>query len=342
MQESALYSYLQKLHPERSYLKIRNLTDITSGWETKIYSFDSEYTYSGNRVNEQLILRMYPGPHGYYNSKKEFIVLRHLNDVGYPVPIVHHVEQESDQLGLPFIIMDRITGSSLDDHMKNPKEFDTSLTLFCEFFSELHRLDWKDMLTDSKQAELGEPSSNIKNALLRRKERIHEHERQELLPILEWLDTRVSSIKSTKISITHNDFHPMNILLDSSNSPYVIDWTATDITDYRVDLAWTLLLAGTYWNQSYRDSILLKYEEISGNTVSDIEFFEVFAILRRIFDISVSFSKGASELGMREDATEVMKESLSHMRNVSSLLQEYTGLVIPEFEQLLDDIQSQS
>jgi hypothetical protein len=46
---------------------------------------------------------MYPGNDAYEKSAKEFVTMKHLHEVGYPVPQVHHLERENSPWGKPFV-----------------------------------------------------------------------------------------------------------------------------------------------------------------------------------------------------------------------------------------------
>ncbi len=338
MQKSAFESYLKSAYPERTELNVQGLTELTDGWETEIHSFNLDYTLDGRKSCDSLVLRMYPGSQGAYRSEKEYLLLKGLDEVGYPVPAVQHLETNDAHLGMPFIIMDRIEGHLLDDDLQHVERQKESLHLFCKLFVELHHVDWRRVVQDPARFESTDSYFYVNDALKSYEATLKRHNKSELTPILEWLRERVKTVPCDNPSLIHGDFHPRNILINHEGNPFVIDWTASTITDYRADLAWTLLLVGTYWGKEPRDIILQIYESFSGRKVEEIEFFEVFAILRRMFDISVSLSSSATDLGMRQGAAEMMRESTHHIRNVYSLLQEYTGIEVLEFEQLIQNI----
>jgi aminoglycoside phosphotransferase (APT) family kinase protein len=234
--------------------------------------------------------------------------------------------------------MDRVDGILLNDLFQDPSMSDEALTLFCRLFVELHALDWKLLEPDNPSVDFDNPLYHINRTLDRYEERILHYGHRELLPIIEWLRRGAGNVPCNHPSITHGDFHPLNILLDNARNPYVIDWTTARVTDYRIDLAWTLLLSGTFVNRQFRDAIIRRYEEIAEMKVHEIEYFEVISILRRLSDISISFRESAEELGMRADAVDMMKTQIHHIRNVYSWLQEYTGIKISEIEQLIEEM----
>ena len=119
-----------------------------------------------------------------------------------------------------------------------------------------------------------------------------------------------------------------------------IDWSGFSLGDYRYDLAWTLLLVSTSGYPELRDLILSEYARLAGKPVEQIEYFDVLAVLRRLVDFSVSLGSGAEAMGMRSETVAIMRGRGDHYRQVYAILQDRTGLQIPEIEQLLDSLDS--
>ena len=62
------------------------------------------------------------------------------------------------------------------------------------------------------------------------------------------------------------------------------------------------------------------------------------ACLRRLIDISVSLSQGATHMGMKPEATVLMKQQAGPIHSVYVVLQQRTGLALPAIEQLLSTL----
>ena len=210
------------------------------------------------------------------------------------------------------------------------------MTLFSQLFVDLHRLDYSNVIGEKHSYNRNDTFYWIKKKLDGFEHVIETFNKTEFIVVLEWLRDGVKKVPCNKPSLTHGDFHPFNILLDDVNHPYVIDWTAWDLTDYRVDLGWTLLLHGAFTSRSYRDETLEGYEIVAGTQVENIDYFEVLAGLRRMLDVSISFTEGATEMSMREDALDAMKESLEHMTYVHDLIEKTTNLEIPRIEDFIE------
>jgi aminoglycoside phosphotransferase (APT) family kinase protein len=332
MDLSVLSDYLRNRFAGRQSLMVSEFHDITSGWETHIYSFNLKWISGEGSEQEDLVARVYARG-TCEKAQQESTVMKQLLKIGYPVPRIHITETDESILGQPFIIMDRINGATLEDLISLPgADISKWVNVFSHLFVDLHNLDWTRFVSNPDGFPKDDPYFIIKSTLANYRDLLDRYGHSELLPIFEWLKDHANRVPCSKPSFTHGDFHPMNILIDENEKPYVIDWGASMIRDFRADLAWTLLLTRAYSTQENRDTILDGYQRASGATVKDIDYFEVLAILRRLFDVSVSLNSGATSRGMRDGAIELMKEQMGHVSVVYELLGELTGIRIPKVE----------
>ncbi|MHA2379605.1 MAG: phosphotransferase family protein [Candidatus Thorarchaeota archaeon] len=332
MDESSIQRYFRFKHPGHEP-QIRNIRNITSGWETEIFAFDLDID---DDAPQKLVVRVFPGDRAETKAKKEFKMMKGVQELGYSVPLVHHVETESSHLGRPFIIMDRIEGGTLNDRL--PENQDRWTKVLLRLFVDLHKLDWREMVEVSDISKFDDPLFYIKTTLSRYEEILEKHQKQELLPIVNWMRKRITDVPCESPSITHGDFHPMNVLIDSKERAYVIDWGASGIADFRSDLAWTLTLVNAYDTLELRNRILEEYELALGGPVHNIEYFEVLGCLRRLFDVTSSFDKGADEIGLRPEAVEMMKQTIGHVVRVRDRLKDLTEISIPEINDFIENL----
>ena len=111
--KEAIQTYFKHTFPDRQDIQVTDPERIAAGWETEIFSFDMDYTLSGESTHQSIIMRMYPSDNAHGKSGKEFAAMKQLNAVGYPVPQVYHLERENSPWGKPFILMERIEGGIL-------------------------------------------------------------------------------------------------------------------------------------------------------------------------------------------------------------------------------------
>ncbi len=332
-----LSSYYIQKYPEKINLTISEVEDITSGWETELHTFIIEFEEDGRQVREERVIRLYPGFNSAEKAAHEFRVISRLLEAGYPVPEVYQLDTDGIDLGKPFIIMERVKGRNMVDELRvgSEERLEQLMGMFMKLFVDLHSLDVSLVFPGREGTTT---IGYIDEVLKWYEDRTAQSRIGWLDPLIRWLDERKSSVSPEKPSVIHKDFGPMNIMLRVDGSPVVIDWGTATVGDLRDDLAWSILLASTFWDPSLRETILRAYERISGSEVRNYEYFEVLSVLRRITDFAVSLTCGAEEMGMRPETVELMREAEGHIQRVYDILIARTGLRIPEFEKILDSL----
>ncbi|MHA1259402.1 MAG: phosphotransferase [Candidatus Heimdallarchaeaceae archaeon] len=234
-------------------LKVEDFQRINKGWETDLYQFTLCYYENSEKKAIPLILRIYFGDSSEKKAEWEFFVLEKLFEVHYPVPKPYFQEPTGSIIGKPFIIIERILGEDQGEiflkALKNDNKneiYEKLLPVFCSLFFRLHNLDWR-ILCEGKKKLIGSDTFNpVDDRLKILEQEIARRKLRLLFPILNWLKDRKNQLSSTKVSIVHRDFHPHNIIINNQGKPFVIDWPACGVGDFREDLGWTLLLIGVY------------------------------------------------------------------------------------------------
>ncbi len=329
-----LEDYCRDAFPALESVDIEGLTTLNRGWESDVYGFDLVH----GEGQEPLVLRVYPGVDAPTKSAHEFHAMRRLHAASYPVPKVLLLEREASPFESPFVIMERVEGHEMWPLLEKAQgqEEQQLVEQLGVLFVQLHRLDWRRFVED-EEAFAGRPYATVDDWLTTVREAIDQFALDDFLPILRWLETRREEVPCPQPAPTHNDYHPSNILLHSDGTAVVIDWTGFAISDPRFDLAWTLLLMGSYDGPQRREQVLKAYERQAGGPVEALEFFEVAACLRRLGSIVVSVKAGAEQLGMRPGAEETMRQQRGPLAYVYGLLQARTDLSVPSVEVLLEE-----
>ena len=300
------------------------------GWESEVYFFSLSLP---GAPPEERVLRLYASGNA-EKARLEAGVMQRLHQAGYPVPRVDHLQPDPAPLGKPFIIMEKIEGDVLWPLLYTPasiRQGEHMLRLFAQLYVRLHRLDWRPFspspapapvsgLLDSWQPYLGLLPGG------------------DFAPHWQWLRQRQASVRGARPALIHFDFHANNILIRSDGSPAVIDWTGALVADPRYDLAWTLLLTEAYESVEWRERILRAYEQEAGQAISDLDFFDVAACLRRLFSILVSQAQGAQSMSMRPGAEQGMLQA-EPIRRVYRRMLAHTALPVPAVEALLARIE---
>ena len=334
--QNHLQTYCASAFPAKQNLHITNLTSISAGWESDVYSFTLEHQLAGERAREDLVLRVYPGDDARFKSAREFDGMRRLHRAGYPVPEVLVLENENSPFDRPFVIMEKIEGEMLWPLLFGTGKREPELmTQFCKLLVDLHALEWRSFVDDVSRYDTGDPYTFIDRTLASGRSASDHYPQLGFASVTEWLEARRDQVPCYRPSFVHLDYHPGNILLRDDGTAIVIDWTQVDISDPRFDLAWTLLLVSVHEGAGSRDVILKEYERLAGTRIEQIEYFDVFACIKRLYSVLVSLSQGPETMGMRPEAVAQMQQQMGATRKVYDLLLERTGINIPEVEKLL-------
>lgn len=327
---SRLEAYYRRIDKD---FHVSNLTPISDGWETEVYAF----TLTLRHQTEQMILRMYPGTNAAAKCDNEYNVMHLLWSYSkYSVPIVSYHETDMEWLGKPFLIMQKIDGRPLGDLMREDVARQPELlSRFVQLAVDLHHLSPKPFDYRFPNQSLDDPSAWLP-ALLSRWRGILAAQTWAV-PIFDWLDAHAPEAASgtTRLSLLHGDFHPHNVLITPDDQLYVIDWSGFSLGDYRYDLAWTLLLIASSGYPQLRDLILSEYARLAGQPVANIEYFDVLAALRRLYDLAASLGSGAESLGMRPETVAIMRQQQDRYQYVYGLLHDRTGIRVPYLEDLI-------
>lgn len=338
-----LKSYLSNCYPERQRLSVSDFENISDGWESEMYSFRLGYEADSSLIDEKLVLRIYPGDNAIEKAQRESFGMQCLWNAGYPVPRIHLVDSDPDVLGRPFVIMEWIEGRPM--WFMLDRELDAKGLLlvrtFSDLFVRLHRLDWKSFAGENLERHTGDPFCYVDAWFERAEGALEQYPLVDFLLVIKWLKARRNVVPCPRPSPVHQDFHPANILVGEDGQAVVIDWTGFDVADFRFDLAWTLMLVYAYSGDWLRNAVLEQYEDQLGDRVEEIETFEVFACVRRLFDVFVSLSEGAQRMGMRPEAVEMMKQHMYATKRVYELLVARTGIKLPDIEALIQSYDQQ-
>ena len=335
--EQTLEQILLQAYPDRGPARVDRLKKAASGWESEVYTFRARYK-RGDSLD--LVLRMYPGDvaGAARKAEGEFRTMRLLGLSGYPVPRVDYLDISGQVMAQPLMLMEQIHGKALWDRMyHHPIPFvrKKSLEQFCRLFVHLHGLAWERGVPPEHQVHPTSPTALIDTMLARGQELVALLPLEGFNPVWAWMHENKYRAGGMRVSVLHWDFHPNNVLVCPNGRAFVIDWTGAELSDYRFDLAWTLLLTLCYEGPAWREAVLREYERQAGERVQALDFFDVVACFRRLYSIAASVRYGAEKLGMRPGAEQTMLSQKKPIRAVYELLQAHTGLRVPEVEAML-------
>ncbi len=210
--------------------------------------------------------------------------------------------------------------------------------LLCRLMAQLHALDGKAILPDSPLAVSHDPYACVDNelaALARQLDRLEGREPPSLRAVLGWLRIRRAQVLCERPSVVHGDFHANNVLRQADGAAFVIDWSNARLADYRSDLAWTRLVSSVAARPDGGDGELRLYEQLTGKEVTALAYFEAMACAWLIVSVMISLHFGAAREGMRAASAAQRQRAAAHAQFTAALLQERTGIAMPDLEKTL-------
>jgi len=211
-----------------------------------------------------------------------------------------------------------------------------TLLRFGTLLAQLHQLDWRSFIENSGVYEKT-PLRFLDEIISGYRSLYTKYGLRGFLQIGDWLDTHQQDI-SVRPAVIHQDFHANNVLLCSHEQLFVIDWTQFAVFDYRIDLAWTLLIMGDLGNPEWKKPILDAYTSIANAPIEHLDYFHVMVAMKLLASTVISFTFSPQEVGLRAETANLSKKQLSIYKQLSQRIRNITGLTVPEIEDVLANI----
>jgi aminoglycoside phosphotransferase (APT) family kinase protein len=201
---------------------------VGGGFDTYIYRF---------RLADgpPLILRLYPTPSRGPSADREAATLAYQHATGFPAPAVLTHASGTDDFGLPFLVMEEAPGrTALDAFRSRPRRAPRLVESLAAAQASIHGLPvdgWPHTgeavdEIDRRLAELGDrrPSDPA------------------IAAAVDWLVANADAARGEEPVVCHQDFHPVNVLVDDDGRLTVIDWENARLGSRHSDLARTLVI----------------------------------------------------------------------------------------------------
>ena len=217
-------------------------------------------------------------------------LLRALKSVGLPVPDVPWASPDEEQLGTPFIVMERMPGRMFlvwGPHESFSREAGALRAIWLQsarLLARLHGVDWTTCLSEW---EAPRPLAE-------------EFERWPLVlrhaQDPDWLagGTELGALLASAmpdgapIGVVHGDFQPGNILHVNGEAGGLIDWELASIGSQGLDLGWLLMMSDPRaWHEDWRplagvpaEDLIAAYREAGGPAYHDLAWHQALAHYR--------------------------------------------------------------
>ncbi len=236
-----------------------------------------------NQERHDVVLRLRPQPPALlepYDLKRQFDILRGLENTSVRVPRALWLEDSGEVLGRPFFIMERVPGSVYE--METPADpTPQRIRRMCESMADqlaaIHTVD----LSATGLEALDDGSDHLDREIDHWASAMHRVQRGTL-PALERLLQELRESKPTqcpKVTLVHGDAKPGNFAFVDDEVSAVFDWEMTTIGDPLTDIGWMELL----WMQPVGitshntaptiDEFIERYEAASGINVENRHWY---------------------------------------------------------------------
>ncbi|MFQ5921659.1 MAG: phosphotransferase family protein [Anaerolineales bacterium] len=329
-----LAEFLGRQYPEIENLKVLNLSEFGEGWETDLYRLKLMGTRNGKPSPVELVLRLYKGSNPPEKARKEFTLMTGATRFGVATPRVDALVTDRSILDAPFIVMEHIQGGTLEADI-NRSGVSQWLDPMMQVMVRIHAIPWKELIPEPERPrpKPDEPLAFVEGLLREMDQTIDRYGLTDFGPTMGWLHEREALGAATAPALVHNDYHPQNILL-RDDEMVIIDWSFAEISDYRMDLAWSVLLLGVMAGQEHRSALLEAYEHAAGSSVENFEYFEALKFTMRMLTIA-TWLDAAVEIPVPRITKQAIRGDYKvHVLNPYRRLKEITRLGIRTIEEL--------
>ena len=324
--------YMSSRDPDRV---VSDVNFLVNGFESEIYTFQLQ---RGHSSQQNHILRLFTGDGATEKLNREAKGLSLLQSAGYPVPVFLLQEPDPEILGKPFEIIEKLEGKALWSVLASAKPHRQAqlLSRFGSLLARLHQLDWR-LCTGNPDAYEQNPTRLFDEVISQYRSLYTKHNLRGFLQIVDWLDAQKHEI-FVQPAIVHQDFHANNVFLCSDDRLIVMDWTQFAVSDYRIDLAWTLLIMGEFGSADWGKQIWNAYTSNSKHLIEHFDYFHALVSMKLLGSTVISFLFSPEEVGLRPETLETAKGQLPIYQQLYRQIREITGLNVPELEAVFEKI----
>jgi aminoglycoside phosphotransferase (APT) family kinase protein len=276
-----LTGWLRAQLPDADELRIEGLERVEFGHSAEMMVLTVVSRHGQAEERHDVVVRLRPRPPALlepYDLKRQFDILRKLENTPVRAPGALWLEESGDVLGRPFFVMERVAGSVYE--MEAPQGPDATaqrIRRICEDMADqlaaVHAVDLQATGLDA----LGDGSDHLDRELDHWAAEMHRVQRGTL-PALERLLRALRDGKPRPcptIALVHGDAKPGNFAFVDDQVSAIFDWEMTGIGDPLTDIGWMELL----WMQPVGitshpdaptiDEFIARYEQASGIKVEN-------------------------------------------------------------------------
>ncbi len=225
------------IHNKAMNVKVSNLLKI-GGSVNSVYSFCIIYKYNNKEVKLNLILKLFDKSDFHMKvCQREYKIIVELKRANFSVPTAYLIQTNENPLGGPFIVMEKIEGMKMEDHLKglDKKEFHNSIKCFAETLVLLHELKLEKIWSDFLSIPTDEYDYARKSALV--KEELDFANKWDYDWVTTWLKVNAEKCPCSNYSLLHVDMNLKNFIINNQGKIFFSDWEWGEVGDALRDVS---------------------------------------------------------------------------------------------------------
>ncbi len=289
----------------KSFMQSKGLiTSEASDLITKQFSNGySNLTYLLKIEGNEFVLRRPPfnAPKRGHDMGREYKVLKQLNPVFEKTPKVLAFTEDTEIIGIPFYLMEKVEGEILTakaayKRQVSPEEFETISNTWLDTFVAFHEIDYKG----AGLQDLGKPEGYVSRQVSNWGKQYLAAATDEVpsaKKVMAWMEA--NQPKSYDHTLIHNDFKYDNVVFSDSEwtrISAILDWEMCTLGDPLMDLGtslgyWTTKEDADFMKQGLpsptvmegnptRSEIVHQYALKSGRSVDNLVFYYVYGLFK--------------------------------------------------------------
>jgi aminoglycoside phosphotransferase (APT) family kinase protein len=299
-----LAAFLQMHRDDVELIEVIEYEPMSGGYSRSMAKARVRYTSDGVALEELVVLRGDPPPgHAMLETDRdhEWAVLRTLTELGViPIPAARFYDDSGEHLGTKAIVMDHVSGGSLQSLIEEMSEFGDHPTRLAALWGDIHCITPEQM-----PPEMPRPASwNDRIDELIATWRHHEAASVNSDPtwryIAAWLEA--NKPPPLPLRLTHGDPQAPNIMIDHDGNYLVVDWEFAAIGDPREDLGWYNIYstaAGPNLYAADPEAFLAAYRAVTGFSEVEVNqltvgYFTVMSSIKILGPIAAQLDKFAA------------------------------------------------
>ena len=310
--QAALQQWMRRAFPARQDLVVVDIeVPVSTGFSNETVILDAAWVEDGSDREERYAARIEPADGGMFppqtprcevSVELQYRAMKTVADAGVaPVPPLFGYEPDPAVLGAPFFLMGFVDGRIPADVPRyteagfvvdeaTPGERRRMVLSAIDTIAGIHSLDWRAAGLDwLDPSGTGQPTTALQIDLYRRHviSELAGREHPVLHAALDWLEA--DDPGDERIGLTWGDARLGNIILQDYRAAAVLDWEVCALSPTEADMGWWLMFdrmsfddMGIARLEGYptRDEMIARYEHISGRTVREPHYWEVFGAMR--------------------------------------------------------------